>query len=123
MPTGSAFIAESCPKEISLILLRLETGIHNMNGAIVVRAASSSFLLHFWTYAPNYQDFDGGIIGATITQAYLNNTGQKSQIDWYTVPSSDFPNGESDLEKAIVDERYWAVIASEPPGILFSKRR
>ncbi|EKM53634.1 uncharacterized protein PHACADRAFT_260093 [Phanerochaete carnosa HHB-10118-sp] len=69
---------------------RFETGIHNMNGWIV--------------------DFDGGSVGATVTQAFMNNTGQKDQIDWYTVPASMFPNGESDVAEAIVNERAWAAV-------------
>ena len=58
------------------------------------------------------QDFDGGTVGATIIEAYMNNTGQKQQVSWYTVPASMFPNGESDIPDAIVDERAWAAIAS-----------
>lgn len=51
-------------------------------------------------------------MGATVTQAYLNNTGQKTQIDWYTVPASMFPNGEADITDAIVNEKAWAAVAS-----------
>ncbi|GJE94695.1 SNG1 family protein [Phanerochaete sordida] len=69
---------------------RFLTGIHKMNGWIV--------------------DFDGGPIGATITQAFMNNTGSKEQIDWYTVPASMFPNGEADVADAIVNERAWAAV-------------
>ncbi|KIP08990.1 hypothetical protein PHLGIDRAFT_87282 [Phlebiopsis gigantea 11061_1 CR5-6] len=70
---------------------KFQTGIHNLNGWII--------------------DFDGGIVGATVTQAYLNNTGQKTQIDWYTVPASMFPNGEADITDAIVNEKAWAAVA------------
>lgn len=69
---------------------RFLTGIHKMNGWIV--------------------DFDGGPIGATVTQAFLNNTGRKDQIDWYTVPASMFTNGESDVADAIINEKAWAAV-------------
>lgn len=42
----------------------------------------------------------------------MNNTGLPSQIDWYTVPASMFPNGEADVADAIVNEKAWAAVAS-----------
>lgn len=70
---------------------RYMDGIHNLNGWIV--------------------NFDQGLIGATVTQAYLNSTGFKEQVNWYTVSASMFPNGESDLAKAIVNHDCWAIVA------------
>lgn len=80
-----------------------------MNGWIVVSIALSMGSKGLQLMS---QDFDGGLIGSTITQAYLNNTGQKEQISWYVVPPSEFPNGESDIADAIVNERAWAAITS-----------
>lgn len=45
----------------------------------------------------------------------MNNTGQKDQMDWYTVPTSMFPNGESDVADAIVNEKAWAAVTSACP--------
>lgn len=59
------------------------------------------------------QDFDGGVIGSSVTQAYLDVTGPQEQISWYTVPASNFPNGESDIATAVVDEKCWVAIVSE----------
>ena len=52
----------------------------------------------------------------------MNNTGQKDQIDWYTVPTSMFPNGESDVADAIVNERAWAAVVSAYIFFLFGAR-
>lgn len=57
-------------------------------------------------------------MGATIIQAYMNNTGQKDQMDWYTVPASMFPNGESDVSDAIVNEKAWAAVTSVYPILI-----
>ena len=89
---------------------RVFQGIHKMNGWIVVRilascAAKDDLLL--------IQDFDGGTIGSSVTQAYLNVTGPKEQISWYSVPTSQFPNGESDIPDEIINERAWVAIVSE----------
>ncbi|GJE88508.1 SNG1 family protein [Phanerochaete sordida] len=70
---------------------RYMQGVHNLNGWIV--------------------DFDQGLIGATVAQAYLNNTGTKEQISWYTVPASMFPNGESDVAKAVLNHDCWAAVS------------
>lgn len=69
---------------------RVYQGIHNLNGWIV--------------------DFDGGAIGSIITQAYLNATGPQEQLSWYTVPTSNFPNGPSDIVDAVLNERCWAAV-------------
>ena len=52
----------------------------------------------------------------------MNNTGNKDQIDWYTVPASLFPNGMSDVADAIVNEKAWAAVASASYGSEFELR-
>ena len=74
-------------------------------GEYSVDSRASSELTHL-------QDFDGGSIGAAVTEAYLSVTGPKEQLSWYTVPASHFPNGESDIAPAIVDERAWVAVVS-----------
>ncbi|KAI0343451.1 hypothetical protein BDW22DRAFT_1355893 [Trametopsis cervina] len=69
---------------------RVFQGIHNLNGWIV--------------------DFDGGEIGSTVTQAYLNNTGAQEQITWRVIPATQFPNGEADVAQAVLDEKCWIAV-------------
>lgn len=60
-----------------------------------------------------YQNFYQGVIGTTVTQAYLNNTRANKQINWYTVPVSMFQNGESDVANAVLNHDYWAAVSGE----------
>ncbi|KAF7798861.1 hypothetical protein EIP86_010088 [Pleurotus ostreatoroseus] len=69
---------------------RVYQGIHNLNAWIV--------------------DFDGGSIGSIVTQAYLNATGPQEQLSYYTVPASSFPNGESDVVNAVLNEECWLAV-------------
>ena len=62
--------------------------------------------------ATSLQDFDGGSIGSIVTQAYLNATGPQEQLSYYTVPASSFPNGESDVVNAVLNEECWLAVVS-----------
>ncbi|PSR77366.1 hypothetical protein PHLCEN_2v7931 [Hermanssonia centrifuga] len=73
---------------------RVYQGIHNMNGWIV--------------------DFDGGLIGSTVTQAYLNATGSQEQVSWAVVSPNNFPNGESGVIDAVLNERCWVAVMQQP---------
>ncbi|KZV66913.1 hypothetical protein PENSPDRAFT_744631 [Peniophora sp. CONT] len=53
-------------------------------------------------------DSDGGVIGQTITQAYLNATGPKTVLH-YEVAQPPFTDAAS-LEGYLVDERAWLII-------------
>ncbi|TFY61383.1 hypothetical protein EVG20_g7085 [Dentipellis fragilis] len=65
--------------------------VHNLNGYVV--------------------DFDGGQIGAFVTQAVMNSTGQPTQMSWSVVSPSLYPNGQNDLVDAVVDEKAWVIVA------------
>ncbi|KAI0821447.1 hypothetical protein BC629DRAFT_1587717 [Irpex lacteus] len=70
---------------------RVFSGLHNLDGWIV--------------------DFDGGQIGSTVISAYMNATGAKEQITWRVIPSSQFPNGESDVAHAVLAEKCWIAVS------------
>jgi hypothetical protein len=72
-------------------LWRPTNGVHNLNGWIV--------------------DFDGGPMGRVVTQAFLNATGPKTNIDWRVVDPLTFPAGQGELPGQIVDERAWVAVA------------
>lgn len=69
------------------------SGLHNLDGWVV--------------------DFDGGLIGSTVVSAYMNATGAKDQISWHVIPASEFPSGEADLSKAVLNEKCWIAVSSE----------
>lgn len=69
------------------------------------------------------QDFDGGPIGRTVTQALMNATGPKTEINWYTVPASEFSGGERELPDKVVNERAWVAVASEYTLRCYSRGR
>ncbi|KZT22868.1 hypothetical protein NEOLEDRAFT_1157587 [Neolentinus lepideus HHB14362 ss-1] len=48
--------------------------------------------LHGWIV-----DFDGGMVGQAVTQAFSSATGLPTQITWQTIDPARFPNGVSDV--------------------------
>lgn len=58
------------------------------------------------------KDFDGGLIGSTISQA-LTPSSSLSKISWEVKPASLFPRGVVDVKQAIYDEETWVVVTSE----------
>ena len=69
------------------------SGLHNLDGWVV--------------------DFDGGLIGSTVVSAYMNATGAKEQISWHVIPASEFPGGEADVSKAVLNEKCWIAVSSK----------
>lgn len=51
-------------------------------------------------------------MGKIVRDTLLNATGPPEVLTWRVVDPSQFPNGPSDLEKAIVDEHAWVVVSS-----------
>ncbi|KAH8119235.1 hypothetical protein DFH11DRAFT_1563712 [Phellopilus nigrolimitatus] len=75
-------------------LWKTDSYTHNLNGWIV--------------------DFDGGPIGQTVTQAFLNATGRPEQMSWKAVDASQFANGVDDVAQAVVDEKAWVAVTVNP---------
>ena len=44
-------------------------------------------------------------------------TGDPSQMSWTIVGKESFPNGLSDVQNAVVQEKVWAIITSECLGV------
>ena len=56
------------------------------------------------------QDFDGGIIGAFVTQQVVIE--RISFIHWNVVPAVNLPGGISQVENAVVEEKAWFALTS-----------
>lgn len=61
------------------------------------------------------QDFDGGEVGQFVSRAVVASSGP---LSWNQVSTDLFPNGVSDLEDAVVQEKAWTIIASASPVIV-----
>ncbi|KAI0046802.1 hypothetical protein FA95DRAFT_1667828 [Auriscalpium vulgare] len=59
-------------------------------------------------------DFDGGELGAYVSQSVLATNGPKTSMTWVQVPISHFPNGQPDVIEAIAEHRAWTIIAINP---------
>ncbi|TFY78577.1 hypothetical protein EWM64_g5430, partial [Hericium alpestre] len=55
-------------------------------------------------------DYDGGQVGTFVTQAFMNQTGLPTEMDWRTMPASDFAD-EAAIVHALVEERAWAIVS------------
>ncbi|KAL1745590.1 hypothetical protein HDZ31DRAFT_81860 [Schizophyllum fasciatum] len=55
-------------------------------------------------------DMDGDRMGSTVSEALLQSSAGGSKIDWSTRSASDFPNGHSDVEDAILNEKTWVAL-------------
>lgn len=51
-------------------------------------------------------------MGQFVTRAVVDSSGAPTALTWSIVSADLFPNGASDLENAVVQERVWAIIAS-----------
>ncbi|KAF8557599.1 hypothetical protein OG21DRAFT_1406656 [Imleria badia] len=67
--------------------------IHNLSGYVV--------------------DFDGGQIGQAVTQGFSTLHGHE-QLSWLVKEPSEFPNGPSDVQMALVNHRCWAAVTINP---------
>jgi hypothetical protein len=64
------------------------------------------------------QDFDGGEVGQFVSRAVVASGGAPTALSWNQVSTDLFPNGVSDLEDAVVQEKVWTIIASSSPVIV-----
>jgi hypothetical protein len=64
------------------------------------------------------QDFDGGEVGQFVSRAVVASSGAPTALSWNQVSTDLFPNGVSDLEDAVVQEKVWTIIASASPVIV-----
>lgn len=58
------------------------------------------------------QDFDGGEVGQFVSRAVVASGGAPTALSWDQVSTDLFPNGVSDLEDAVIQEKAWTIIAS-----------
>ncbi|KAN0091251.1 Protein of unknown function (DUF3533) domain containing protein [Tylopilus felleus] len=58
-------------------------------------------------------DFDGGQIGQALTQAFSAIQGDE-ELSWLIKDPSEFPNGPSDVQAALLDNRCWAAVTVNP---------
>ncbi|KAH8822364.1 hypothetical protein DL96DRAFT_1714692 [Flagelloscypha sp. PMI_526] len=56
-------------------------------------------------------DFDGGLIGNTVSQALVGPARAVGKLTWTVRSASEFPNGHDDLAQAISDEAIWVIVA------------
>ncbi|KAH8830295.1 hypothetical protein DL96DRAFT_1668205 [Flagelloscypha sp. PMI_526] len=56
-------------------------------------------------------DFDGGLIGQTVTKALTGPAGAVGKVTWTVRSASEFANGASDLSQMVSDEKVWVAIA------------
>lgn len=60
-----------------------------------------------------YQDFDGGLVGQTVSEALTSNQFQGfSKVTWEVVPASRFSGGPDELANAIRHEDAWTAVSS-----------
>ncbi|KAJ2917965.1 hypothetical protein MD484_g2461, partial [Candolleomyces efflorescens] len=65
--------------------------------------------LHGWVV-----DFDGGLIGQTVSQALGSNQGGQSRVTWTVIPAANFPGGPQELSDAVRDEHIWTAVSINP---------
>jgi hypothetical protein len=59
------------------------------------------------------QDFDGGFIGQSVSQALGSNQGSQSRVTWTVIPATNFPGGPQQLLEAVRNEHIWTAVASK----------
>ncbi|TEB38305.1 hypothetical protein FA13DRAFT_1786108 [Coprinellus micaceus] len=64
-------------------------------------------------------DFDGGLVGQSVSQALGSNQGS-GKVTWEVIPASRFPGGIEDLAQALRHEDSWTAISNLQPH---SRRR
>ncbi|CAE6375968.1 unnamed protein product [Rhizoctonia solani] len=70
------------------------------------------------SHAPNFKawvvDFDGGPLGAFVTESVINSTkGGNRHLDWEVKPASQFSSLQ-DLAHQVLEEKAWAAITINP---------
>ncbi|KAI0277608.1 hypothetical protein BGY98DRAFT_1079125 [Russula aff. rugulosa BPL654] len=56
-------------------------------------------------------DFDGGEVGQFVSRAVVASGGAPTALSWSQVSTDLFPNGVSDLEDAVIQDKVWTIIA------------
>ncbi|KAJ7716402.1 hypothetical protein DFH07DRAFT_355083 [Mycena maculata] len=56
-------------------------------------------------------DFDGGFVGQQVSETFAGINPGSNGIVWTVAPASQFPEGISQLEHAIVEEQTWVAVA------------
>lgn len=92
-------------------LYNVDSYIHNLQGWVVVSSKDTSSVELLIDRVA--KDFDGGEIGSAFTQTFASVTGAPSQMTWTVVGAQNFPNGISDVQNAVVQEKAWVIVASE----------
>jgi len=64
------------------------------------------------------QDFDGGEVGQFVSREVVASSRAPTALSWDHVSTDLFPNGVSDLEDAVVQEKAWTIIASASPVVV-----
>ncbi|KAF9227242.1 hypothetical protein BS17DRAFT_455188 [Gyrodon lividus] len=60
------------------------------------------------------KDFDGGQIGQALSQCTLSGIHRQERLSWLVVDVPEFPNGPSDVQKALLDDRCWVAVTVNP---------
>lgn len=55
-------------------------------------------------------DLDGGVMGQTVSQAFIGSSGPATQITWMAAPSTINLTTREQFEYALVDEKTWAIV-------------
>ncbi|KAJ7496557.1 hypothetical protein FB451DRAFT_1074570 [Mycena latifolia] len=56
-------------------------------------------------------DFDGGVVGQQVTKSLTGINAGSNGIVWQVVSANQFPQGISQVENVIVEEKTWVVVA------------
>ncbi|KAJ2922000.1 hypothetical protein H1R20_g15095, partial [Candolleomyces eurysporus] len=60
------------------------------------------------------QDFDGGFIGQSVSQALGSNQASQSRVTWTVISATNFPGGPQQLSDAVRNEEIWTAVAINP---------
>lgn len=66
-----------------------------------------------------HQDFDGGLIGQTVTTG-LTMPSLASKVTWTVVPADSFPKGIGEVADAVAQERIWIAVTGTLPFLLIA---
>ncbi len=64
------------------------------------------------------QDFDGSSVGSAVTSGLASNTGK---VTWTEISASAFPNGASDVEHQLKENKVWTAIVGTFPFTSFDQ--
>lgn len=93
-------------------VFKLYEHAHNLHGWIVVSISSVSAICSQHETRDCLQDLDGGAIGQTVAQTFINGSGPSTKMTWSMAPSNLNLTTREQFENAVVGEKAWAIIAS-----------